>query len=182
LAWHLFEKINWSAAIEELGFVGFFDRSESLVVCSAGEFASKLRCVGVLKVIHQIGGALYPGVGQLAYLLAVEAVPPAAVELVVELEDELGVDEVDEGVAHVAGVEVVDGEIQEVNLEFEVAVDLLQQHFLRVLVRDVPDHQGCSPVLLDLHTHTFTLFAIILYYWLSSPVMLRRFRCVGGFS
>ena len=53
-------------------------------------------------MVHQIGGALDAGVGELADFFAVEAVPASAVEFPVELEDEFCVDEVCEGVAHVA--------------------------------------------------------------------------------
>ena len=62
-------------------------------------------------MVHQIGGALDAGVGELADFFAVEAVPASAVEFPVELEDEFCVDEVCEGVAHVARVEVVDGQV-----------------------------------------------------------------------
>lgn len=53
-------------------------------------------------MVHQVGGALDAGVGELADFFAVEAVPASAVEFPVELVDEFGVDEVCESVAHVA--------------------------------------------------------------------------------
>ena len=53
-------------------------------------------------MVHQIGGALDAGVGELADFFAVEAVPASAVEFSVELVDEFGMDEVCEGVTDVA--------------------------------------------------------------------------------
>lgn len=115
-------------------------------------------------MVHEGSGALDAGVGEFADLLAVEAVPLAATELLVEVKDELGVDEVDEGVAHVAGVELVNGKIEEVYLHFVVLVDLLQQHVLAVLVRDVSDHQRRSPVRLNLNRNICTLLGRMRYY------------------
>lgn len=51
-----------------------------------------------------MGSALDSRVAHLADLDGVELVPLAVVELVVEIHDELGVDEVEEGVANVAVV------------------------------------------------------------------------------
>ena len=51
---------------------------------------------------EELGGALDASVADLADLLGVELLPLLEVELVVEVADELGVDEVDEGVSHVA--------------------------------------------------------------------------------
>ena len=114
-------------------------------------------------MVHKVGGALDAGVGQLADLLAIEPVPPAAVELPVEVEDELGVDEVDEGVADVAGVEVVDGQVEEVDLHLVVFAQLIVQHFFGVLIGDVADHESRPAVGLDLHKRGVTLSAMILY-------------------
>lgn len=63
-----------------------------------------LEDVGVLEVVFQLGSALDAGVADLANLDGVELVPLAVVEVVVEVDDELGVDEVEEGVADVAVV------------------------------------------------------------------------------
>lgn len=132
-----------------------------------------------LEVVHEVGGSLDAGVGELADLLAVEAVPPAAVELAVELADELGVDEVDEGIAHVAGVEVVDWQVEEVDFEPVVAANLLKEHFLRVFVGDVADHEGGASVSLNLHIMLNTLSGNILYSCTSSPAPDLRFLWEG---
>ena len=91
-----------------------------------------------------------PRVGQLADLLTIEAVPPPSAELLVEVYDELSVDKVDESVAHVAGVVLVDRQIEEVDLHFVVATDLLIKHLLGVLVGDVADHECRPSIVLDL--------------------------------
>ena len=72
--------------------------------------------MGVLEVVAECPCALDAGIGEGADLLAVEPAPLLAIELVVEGNDELGMDEVDEGVTHVAGVVVVDGQVEEVEL------------------------------------------------------------------
>ena len=56
----------------------------------------------MLEVVHQVSGSLNTGISQLAYLLAIESIPPAAAEFLVELMDELGVNEVHKGIADVA--------------------------------------------------------------------------------
>lgn len=114
-------------------------------------------------MVHEVGGALDAGVGQFTDLLAVEPVPPAPVELLVEVEYELGVDEVDEGVPYVAGVEVIDGQVQEVDLHLMILAELLVQHFFGVLVGDVADHEGGSAIRLNLDNWGVTLSAMILY-------------------
>ncbi len=71
---------------------------------------------------------------------------------------------VDESIADVAAVGEIDGQVQEVELVFVILVDLLFQHLLCVLVRDVPNHKCCSTVMLDLHRKISTFEEIILYY------------------
>mmetsp|Transcript_9446 Transcript_9446/g.30833 ORF Transcript_9446/g.30833 Transcript_9446/m.30833 type:complete len:366 (-) Transcript_9446:91-1188(-) len=85
--------------------------------------------------------ALDARVGDGADLAGAEAVPAAAVELAVEACDVLGVDEVNERVAHVALVLEVDRQIKKVVAALELDVDLVQDRLLGVLVRDVPHHQ-----------------------------------------
>jgi hypothetical protein len=80
-------------------------------------------------MIHEISSSLDPCVGQLANLLAVKAIPSPSVELVIELLNGAGVDEVDKGIAHIAGVVMVDGQVEEVNLHFMVPADFFKEHF-----------------------------------------------------
>lgn len=61
-----------------------------------------LQDVGVLEVVLQLRRALDARVAHLADLVGVELLPGALVELAVEILDELGVDEVEEGVSDVA--------------------------------------------------------------------------------
>ena len=55
-------------------------------------------------MMFELGGALDTSVPYLANLHGVEAVPLASVELFVEIDNELAVDKVEEGVAYVAVV------------------------------------------------------------------------------
>lgn len=67
-----------------------------------------------LEVVHQVRSALDTRIGQLADLLGVVAVPAAPAEVPVELENKLRMDEVGKGVAHIARVVVINGQIQEI--------------------------------------------------------------------
>lgn len=67
-------------------------------------------------------------------------------ELLVEVGDEFGMDEVDEGIANVAVVVVVNGQIEKVEFHF-VLFEFLEQEFLRILVRDVSDHEGGAAII-----------------------------------
>lgn len=91
---------------------------------------SWLASVGILKMVHQGSRPLNSSVGQFTNLLAVKSIPSSAVKLLVKLHDKLGVNEVDESVAHIARVEVVNGKIQKVNFDLMIFANLLQQHFL----------------------------------------------------
>eukprot|EP00450_Noctiluca_scintillans_P019253 CAMPEP_0194512470 /NCGR_PEP_ID=MMETSP0253-20130528/44475_1 /TAXON_ID=2966 /ORGANISM="Noctiluca scintillans" /LENGTH=176 /DNA_ID=CAMNT_0039355925 /DNA_START=84 /DNA_END=614 /DNA_ORIENTATION=- len=64
------------------------------------------------------------------------------VELLHELFACLGGAEVDEAVADVTLVLEIDGEIHEIESPLEIDAQLLDQHFPRVLVRNVPQHHG----------------------------------------
>jgi hypothetical protein len=55
-----------------------------------------------MKMIHKICGSLYPRIGQFADFLTVEAIPSPAAKLFVEFKDELGVNEFDKGIGHIA--------------------------------------------------------------------------------
>lgn len=118
-------------------------------------------------MVHEVSCALYPSICQLANLLTVETIPPPPAELLVKVYDEFSVDEVDKSVANVAGVVLVDRQVEEVYLHFVVASDLLVKHILGVLVGDMADHQGCPSVVLDLCKLGVTLSGMILYYWFS---------------
>ena len=140
-----------------------FHGSFLLLLTLAESAAPKLPIRWVLEVIHQISGALDSCIGQLAYLFAVEAVPPPAVELLIELKYEFGVYEVCKGVAHIARVGVIDRQVQEVYMHSMVFAYLFQQHVLRILVWNMPDHKRCTKVALDLRHRSFTFSGIMRY-------------------
>lgn len=65
---------------------------------------SLLNHVGILEMALQLSCSLYPRVAHLTHLHGVEALPFVVVELVEEILDEFGMDEVYESVADVAVV------------------------------------------------------------------------------
>lgn len=91
-------------------------------------------------MVPQCPGPLDPSISKRAYLLAVESIPFLSVELIIEREDEFRMDEVNECVADIAGIVVIDWEIKKVEFDFEVLVEFLEKELLSVLVRDVTDH------------------------------------------
>ena len=70
--------------------------------------SSELSAETVLEVVHQFGGALDAGVGEFTNLLAIEETPSSAVEVLMELRDELGMGEIGESIAHIARVVLID--------------------------------------------------------------------------
>lgn len=137
-----------------------------------------LHDIGVLEVVDQCCWALYPGISQFADFLAVEPAPPFAVELKVELGYELGVDEVDKRITHVARVVGVYRQVEEVVFVPVVLVHLIDQHLLRVLIRYVPNHYSRTSIILNLHESiTENSYLINVDFEL---LVLASYRC--GFS
>ena len=98
--------------------------------------------------MHGAGVAhLNAGVADVADLLTVELLPLLIVEALGDGYDEVWADNVDEGVANIALVLEVDGQVEEVEHAGEALIDCSQQHLLIVLVGDVLDHQ-CGPWVL----------------------------------
>lgn len=76
-------------------------------------------------MVHQISCTLNASIGQFTDLFWIVAIPSTTVEVPVELEDELGMNEIGEGIAHVARVVMVDGQVQKVDSEFVYFSNLL---------------------------------------------------------
>lgn len=110
------------------------------VVVDVGLDLARFRVVS--EVLLQVHLALDAAVRDLADLLGVEALPALVVEVLVEGDDVDGVDEIDKGVADVALVVEVLGQVEEVEAARVQLVDLPQQHLVGVLVRDVANHDG----------------------------------------
>ena len=107
-----------------------------------------LALLGLLvDVLHEVALALDPPERDLADLLRVEAVPRLVVHVLKEGHDVDRINEVDEGVPDVAPVVQVERQVEEVVAALVVPVDALQEHLLRVLVRNVPDHDSGASVL-----------------------------------
>ena len=110
----------------------------------------------MLEMVFQLSSALYPCIAHLTHLRTVELLPGMVVELSIKVLDELGVDEVQKCVSDVAvilcrckGYVVVYGKVEEIELLLVVFLEALEQHILRVLVRNVADHDGGPSIVLD---------------------------------
>ena len=113
--------------------------------------------------IHQICCTLNSCICQLTYLLTVVAVPFPSIELVVELVNEFGVDEVSECIAHVAWVKAVNGKVEVVNSLPVFFSDFLHQHLLRIFVGNVSDHDSGSTIWLYLNKQIKTCVGMMRY-------------------
>lgn len=98
-------------------------------------------------MINQRQFALNTTIGNFAYLFTVEALPLLTIEFLIELENEYGINEVDECITYIAFVLKVNRQVEEIILISVVLIDLLKQHLLSVLVRNVLDHDGSSLIL-----------------------------------
>lgn len=116
-----------------------------------------------MEMIHQIGCSLYPCISQFTYLFAVKSIPTPSIVLLVEIVDEFGMIEVDKGIPNIASIGVVNWKVQEIDLHFVVSTNLLVEHFFRVFIRYMANHQRCSSVRLDLIKICFTFYGMILY-------------------
>lgn len=65
----------------------------------------------ILEMIHKISRPLDPSIGQLTYFLTIETIPSSAIELLVKIKDELRVDKVHKGIAHITGVVMVNRQV-----------------------------------------------------------------------
>ena len=102
---------------------------------------------GLPEVPFELLQALNPSICNLATFLGVEHRPLSAVELAMEVQDEVVVHEIDKGVTDICLVFVVDRDIEEVVLALVVLVDFLQQKSLIVFVGDVLYHDCRAGVL-----------------------------------
>ena len=100
----------------------------------------------LVDVLNKVSLALDASIGNLANFLRVEGLPRLVVQVLEEGHDVDRVDKVDEGVPDVAAVVQVQRKIEKVEAAFVVPVDALEKHLFRVLVRDVPDHDGRARV------------------------------------
>lgn len=101
----------------------------------------------VVHLLDEVSLALDAAVCDLADFLRVERLPRLVVQVFIEAHDKDGVDKVDEGVADVAHVVEVEGQVEVVVCALVPPVDTLEQHLLGVLVGDVADHD-CGAVVL----------------------------------
>ncbi len=102
-------------------------------------------------MVHQGLLSLNSCIGNITNLLAVKLFPLLGMEGLTERNDGQRIHKINKGIAYVALVLKVDGEIEKVVLGLEVLINRLKEHLLRVLVRNVLHHQRCSLVQPVLH-------------------------------
>lgn len=132
---------------------------------------------GAMIMIDKVSSSLYTRISQLTYFFRVVAIPSPATKLIVKVKNELCMDEIHKSVSHVTGVEMVDGQIQEVYAVFVVTPYLLVQHFFGILVWNVTDHQSGPAVRLNLPIYKWYLVQryrvlLALFAWSSIPTLL----------
>lgn len=92
-------------------------------------------------MIHKLLLPLDTSIRNLAHLVGIELAPFATVKLDVERDNVTRCNEVDERVPDVALVLEIDGQVEKIKAAAIVLLQRRQQHFSRVLVRDVADHE-----------------------------------------
>lgn len=80
-----------------------------------------------LKVALEFLQALQATISDITPLLRIETFPAAAVELLKEVKDEEVVNEIDEGIANVCWILIIDREIEEIVFPLVIPVDLCQE-------------------------------------------------------
>lgn len=148
----------------------------------------------ILKVFFAFKFSLNPGIIDSAYFFRVESFPLLSVELLVELFNLLYVNKINESIPDVALVDQIDRKIEKVKLSTEVFIDQLKHLLLRILVRDIPDHQGSPVFLFDSLQVNLVLFVILYsillplrpllgleFLGLSVSLQQRNFGSLGSF-
>jgi hypothetical protein len=109
--------------------------------------------------------SLNPCVVNFAYFLRVESRPFLVVERLVEALDVLHIDEVDEGVSHVALVEEVNRQVEKVKFVLEFFVDGREHLLLGVFVRNVSYHKS-GPIFGDYFVRD-DLESLVVFHFLT---------------
>lgn len=72
-------------------------------------------------------------------------------EFIEQFLDILNIDQVDKSVSDIAVILKIDGQVEKVVLSGEASrLNFLKDHFLGILVRNVPKHESGSPIVLRL--------------------------------
>ena len=101
----------------------------------------------LVDILHEVTLTLDSSKSDLANLLRVEVLPRLVVHVLEKRHDVDWIHEIDESVADVAIVVQVKRQVEEVVSSLVQPVDALQEHLLRVLVRNMANHNRGAPVL-----------------------------------
>lgn len=106
---------------------------------------------------------LNPCIADVADFLTVEPLPFALIEAFGEGQDVLWLHHIDEGIANIAFVLEVYGQVEEVVQAVELLINSLQQHLLGVLIWDVLDHERGPCILACSKAEFYTDANVIVY-------------------
>ena len=107
-----------------------------------------LRHIHICKIVLKCLFTLDSAVAYFTDFVRIETLPSFTVKLLKKVNNVYGVDEIDEGVAHIASVFEIDGQVEEVILIILFSVECIKKHLLRILVRNILDHHGGSTVFV----------------------------------
>lgn len=101
----------------------------------------------LVNVLHEVTLTLDSAKGDLANLLRIEVLPRLVVHVLKERHNVDRIHEIDESVADVTAIVKVKRQVEKVIPALVQPVDALQEHLLRVLVRNMTNHNRGAPVL-----------------------------------
>ena len=102
-----------------VGFLPFFS--------FVGSPSSNL-VVGVLEMVHEVNSTLDSSICEFTYLFTVVSVPSSAVEFFIELKNKFGMNKIGKGISNIAGIVVVDRQIQEIDSLSMFFTNFFHQH------------------------------------------------------
>ena len=125
--------------------------------------------LGIPKMVCQLKGSLVAGIANIADFGRPVPSPFLKMKLFIERFEVRRFDKVDKSVANIAVILsyktayiFIDWKIKKVKLLLMIDTKLLQQHLLTVLIGDVLDHYGSSPIPLNIFIINYKIFAFLL--------------------
>lgn len=85
--------------------------------------------------------------------LAVESTPSFPIEFKIEFGDELSINKIDKSITHITRIVWIHRKIEKVVFITMILINFVDQHLLRVLVRNMPYHYCRAAIILDLHVN-----------------------------
>lgn len=117
------------------------------------------------KPVIQSNSPLNLCIGDLTHLLRIGSLPCCPIVLLVEPPGSMQVHQINETIPAVTTSLEVGHNIEEIKQTEEPSIDLFHQDILVILVRNVPDHQGCPSVWLYLLGVDLEWSSLLLSDW-----------------